>query len=81
MLVHQNSAPAMRRSCLQEKRLATLVARAALAGVTLHHTEGDFVPDLYIVSRWALTREFTDLDAVERWLDAVTGERASEDAP
>lgn len=61
---------------VDNKRLATLCARAALAGVTLHHTEGDFVPDLFIVSRWALTREFTDLDAVEKWLDLVTGKKA-----
>ncbi len=60
----------------EQKRLATLTARAALAGVILHHTEGDFVPHLFIVSRWALTREFTDLDAVDRWLDLVTGKRA-----
>lgn len=62
------------------KRLATLTARAALSGVTLHHTEGDFVPHLFIVSRWALTREFTDLDAVGRWLDLVSGTKAGESA-
>lgn len=62
----------------EQKRLTTLTARAALAGVILHHTQGDFVPHLFIVSRWALTREFTDLDAVERWLDLVTGAKAAE---
>ncbi|MDR6857229.1 hypothetical protein [Variovorax guangxiensis] len=63
------------------KRLATLAARAALSGVTLHHMEGDFVPHLFVCSRWALTREFTDLDAVERWLDLVGGRRAAEGVP
>lgn len=63
------------KSIVDRKRLATLIARAALAGVVLHHTEGDFVPDIFIVSRWALTREFTDLDAVEHWLDLVTGKK------
>ena len=58
------------------KRLATLMARAALLGVTLHHTEGDFVPHIFLETKWALTREFTDLDAVERWLDMVAGRRA-----
>lgn len=62
----------------EQKRLTTLTARAALAGVTLHHAEGDFVPHLFIVSRWALTREFTDLDAVDRWLDLVTGSKSPE---
>ena len=62
---------------VDRKRLATLCARAALAGVTLHHIEGDFVPSVFVVSRWALTREFTDLDAVERWLDLVTGKKAA----
>ena len=56
-----------------QKRLATLTARAALLGVTLHHIEGDFVPHLFIVSRWSLTRGFTRLDDVDAWLDIVSG--------
>lgn len=60
-------------TAVDQKRLATLCARAALAGITLRHLEGDFVPNLFIVSKWALTRDFTDLDAVEQWLDMVTG--------
>lgn len=66
----------MVRADVDRKRLATLCARAALAGITLHHIEGDFVPNVFIVSKWALTREFTDLDAVEKWLDLVTGRKA-----
>ena len=68
---------ALLRSSLDRKRLATLAARAALSGVTLHHIEGDFVPDLFIVSRWALTREFTNLDDVEAWLDMITGKKVT----
>ncbi|MDR6535590.1 hypothetical protein [Variovorax soli] len=64
-------------TAVDQKRLATLTATAALAGIILHHTEGDFVPNIFIVSRWALTREFTDLDAVEAWLDLVTGKKVA----
>jgi hypothetical protein len=60
----------------QTKRLATLTARAALVGVTLHRIEGDFLPEVFIVSRWAMTREFTDMDALEAWLNRVTGKSA-----
>lgn len=58
-----------------QKRLATLRARAALAGVVLHDIEGDFGKTIYIVSRWALTRELDSLDAAEAWLKKVTGGR------
>ena len=64
------------RTAIDQKRLATLTARAALAGITMHHIEGDFVPNIFLVTKWALTREFTDLDAVECWLDMVTGKKA-----
>lgn len=55
------------------KRFATLQARCALAGVSLHQLENDRGNVVYIVSRWALTRELADLDAVANWLDRVTG--------
>lgn len=55
------------------KRLATLRALAALAGVTLHALDNDYGKTVYIISRWAMTRELADLDAVENWLDRVTG--------
>ena len=62
-------------AAVDQKRLATLTARAALLGVTLHHTEGDFVPNIFLLTKWALTREFTDLGAVEAWLDLVAGKK------
>jgi hypothetical protein len=58
------------------KRLSTLIARAALVGVIVHRIEGDFVPEIFIATKWALTREFTDIGALESWLDRVTGKRA-----
>jgi hypothetical protein len=59
----------------QAKRLATLTARCALAGVTLHAIEDDHGKTVYIVSRWALTRELPDLNAVESWVNQLTGGR------
>lgn len=55
------------------KQYATLRARCALAGVMLHEIENDHGKTVFIVSRWALTRELPDLDAVAAWLDCVTG--------
>lgn len=52
-----------------DKRLATLTARAALAGVTLTTTDDDSGQRVYIVSRWALTRALPSLDAMEQWLN------------
>lgn len=56
-----------------DKLFATLQARCALAEVTLHQLENDHGDVVYIVSRWALTRELTGLDAVASWLDRVVG--------
>ena len=59
-----------------QKRLATLRARCALAGVVLHQIENDHGKTVYIVSKWALTRELADLNGVSGWLEKVTGVRA-----
>ena len=59
----------------QAKRLATLAARAAMVGVTVHRIEGDFLSEVFICSRWALTREFTDMDSLELWLGRVDGRK------
>lgn len=55
------------------KRFATLQAQCALAGVSLHQLENDYGETVYIVARWAMTRELANLDAVATWLDRVTG--------
>ena len=44
------------------KEFATVQARCALAEVTLHKLENDHGHVVFIVSRWALTRELADLD-------------------
>lgn len=55
------------------KRLATATARAALRGIVVHVIDGDFLPQRYIATRWALSKEFRRLDDLEAWLDLVTG--------
>ncbi len=57
------------------KRFATLRARAALSGVVLYQSTDDKGRTVYLVSRWALTKQLDTLDATESWLDAVTGVR------
>lgn len=59
-----------------DKDFATLQARAALNSVILHKLEDDRGREVYIVSRWALTREMRTLDEVSTWLDRVTGKTA-----
>ncbi len=56
-----------------DKAFATAQARAALAGVSLHRQEDDRGREVFIASRWAMTRELPDLAAVEAWLDRVEG--------
>jgi len=60
----------------RDKRLATLRARAALAGVTLYAIDDDRGKPVFIVSRWELTRQLDSLDAVEAWLNLVTEAQA-----
>jgi hypothetical protein len=52
-----------------------LVARAATAGVTLNAMCDDLGTKVYVVSRWSLTLQLDDLEAVATWLDRVTGEK------
>ncbi len=58
------------------KQVATATAHAALCGIVLHAIEGDDGRPLYVASRWALTRQFETIEAVESWLARVTGKPA-----
>ena len=60
-------------SAAVDKRLTTAQARAALLGFTLHQIEDDHGIEVFIISRWALTRELRDLEEVEQWLDRIEG--------
>ena len=48
----------------------------ALAGIVLSAIENDHGETIYIVSKWALTRELPDLEAVSPWFQKVTGVRS-----
>ena len=57
-----------------QQRLATLRARAAMANVQFHCFDDECTgATIYVVSRWAMTRQLESLDAAEKWLDLVTG--------
>jgi hypothetical protein len=55
-------------AALGEKVVASLKARAAIAGFALHVTEDDRGEPLFIASRWSLTRAFHSLDEVQAFL-------------
>lgn len=54
-----------------DKHAATLAARAALAGVTLHAMRDDRGAREWIACRWHLTRAFSSLAELETWLDRI----------
>ena len=54
-----------------DKRIATARARVALLGGVLHVIESDRGRPIFIVSRWCLTKELADIEAVEAWLARV----------
>ena len=54
-----------------DKRIATARARVALLGGALHVIDNDRGRPVFIVSRWALTKELADIAAVEAWLAQV----------
>lgn len=58
-----------------EKRLANARARAALNGATLHRIEDDRGDPVFVVTRWAHTRQLQSIEAVEAWLDRLEGGR------
>jgi hypothetical protein len=53
------------------KRIATCQARAALVGATVVEIPSDDGRPELILSRWALTRAFSDLAELERTLDRM----------
>ena len=60
-----------------DKRFETLRAQCALAGVTLHRFQADGDRAVFIVTRWALTRQLDTLDDVAEWLERVSGRKAA----
>lgn len=55
----------------ENKRFATLQARLALRGYVLVRSTDDNGGPLYIVSRWALTKQMAGLSEVEQFAERV----------
>ena len=53
-----------------DRRIAAARARVAAVGGALHVIDESPAP-VFVVSRWCMTRELADLDAVEGWLAQV----------
>jgi hypothetical protein len=54
------------------KRLSTLTARCALAGIALYRYERGQGGEVFVASRCSKTREMRSLDEVECWLQTVS---------
>lgn len=65
------SLPAPMQPVPTEKRESTARARAALIGATLTRGENSTGRVVFVLSRWASTRELNMLDEVERLLDRM----------
>ncbi len=55
----------------ENKTFESLRARAALSGVVVQKVQGE--GEVFIASRWNLSKTFDDLTALEAWLDRVGG--------
>lgn len=60
---------------LSAKAFATLQARAAMLGVALVRSTDDRGVEVFIASKWAMTRELASPDAVEAFLARMEGAR------
>ena len=70
------NAPADTTQPSAEKRLATLRAKCALAGVQLLAAEDDRGAPTFICTKWACTASMSTLDEVEQWLERFAGVKA-----
>jgi hypothetical protein len=68
LLTDQAAAHAARDQ--RDKAIATLQARAALAGFVLHITVEHERP-AFVIVRWGWTKVFGDLDGVTAFLDGI----------
>lgn len=64
------SADALRRLMNDMKRLSTLRAKAALAGVILQCIDGDFGAPVYVATFGAVTSQLDSLAQAEDWIEA-----------
>lgn len=59
---------------LDDKIFSTLQAKAALTGVSLVRSTDDRGYEVFLVSRWSMTRELESAEQVEQLLARMTGE-------
>ena len=81
---HQITVPASQQRTAGDKRAtavfepkawATLQARAALMGVSLVRTTDDRDFEVFVASRWSLTRQLDSVGEVEHFLRRIGGSR------
>ena len=60
---------------VRDQRIATLKARAALAGFELMIISSADGTSIFTAARWGRTVDLPDVVAVERWLDRVGAPR------
>lgn len=58
---------------LNEKAFATLQAKAALQGVTLVRIVGEQGRDAFIASKWAMSRQFENIEQIDQLLERMSG--------
>jgi hypothetical protein len=56
-----------------DKEFATMQAKAALLGATLCRIDDERGNELFVVSKWHLTRHLPTLEAVAAWLERLEG--------
>lgn len=61
---------------LDDKAFATLQAKSALVGVSLVRSTDDQDREIFIVSKWAMTRQLDNVEAVEKLLRRIGGQAA-----
>jgi hypothetical protein len=66
----------MMSATLDPKVFATLQAKAALLGVSLVRSTDEHGREVFIVSKWAMTRELSSAHDVERLLGRIGGKAA-----
>lgn len=58
---------------LNGKAFATLQAKAALQGVTLVRVVGEQGRDVFIASKWAMSRQFENIEQIDQLLERMSG--------
>lgn len=74
--LHGGPAAAVAPVTVDDKAVATLIARAALVGVALVRSTDDHDRPVFVASRWGLTKQLGSTEEVEAFLKLVGGPSA-----